>query len=107
MKKPAQPITKITLFSPHPKQKEVISACLLDSPSFFNIVNAGRRGGKSIMCINVSIYWAYSDKESIIWYVCPTDSQCSVVLDSFIKAIQGSGLVKKINNSAGQRLIEF
>ena len=102
-----QEVNSIELFQPHEKQKEIIEACMLTSPYFWITVNAGRRAGKSIMAQNICLYWALSDKESIVWYVCPSDSQAEAVINSIQKALRDSPVVKKINNSKGNRVIEF
>lgn len=98
---------QIKLYSPHDKQKLIHSACLLNDKSFFVTVVAGRRGGKSMCAQNQTLWWALKDPGSVIWYVCPTDSQCQNVINDLIKSVQNSGLIKKVNNSKGDRTIEF
>lgn len=100
-------IKSIKLYSPHEKQKLIHSACILSDPSFFVTVVAGRRGGKSMCAINQVLYWSLKDEGSVTWYVCPTDGQCENVINEISKAVQNSGLVKKINNSKGNRIVEF
>jgi hypothetical protein len=107
MKKQAAEVKSINLYSPHDKQKLIHSACVLSDPSFFITVVAGRRGGKSMCAINQTLYWSLKDEKSITWYVCPTDGQCQNVINDVVKAVHNSGLVKKINNSKGDRIIEF
>ena len=100
-------ITSVRLYSPHSKQKEIHSACLASNPAFFITVVAGRRGGKSMAAQNQGLFWALKDAGSTVWYVCPTDGQCQNVITELAKAVKDSGLVKKINNSKGDRVIEF
>lgn len=97
----------IKLYTPHTKQKEIHSACLASNPAFVVTVVAGRRGGKSMAAQNQALFWALTDIGSTVWYVCPTDSQCQNVITELAKAVKDSGLIKKINNSKGDRVIEF
>ncbi len=97
----------IRLYSPHDKQKEIHQACMVDDKCFFVTVVAGRRGGKSMAAQNQCLFWALKDVGCTVWYVCPTDGQCQNVILELQKAIKDSGLVKKINNSKGDRTIEF
>lgn len=108
MAKTKQPkVESVRLYSPHAKQKEIHSACLASNPAFFITVVAGRRGGKSMAAQNQGLYWALTDVGSTVWYVCPTDGQCQNVITELAKAVKDSGLIKKINNSKGDRVIEF
>ena len=92
-------IEKISLYSPHDKQKEIHSACMPTNKTFFVTVVAGRRGGKSMAAQNQVLFWALKDIGCTIWYVSPTDSQSHNVINDIIKAIKDTPIVKKINNS--------
>lgn len=98
----------IKLYNPHDKQKAIHQACMPSDESFFVTVVAGRRGGKSLCAINQALFWAFKDEGSMIWYVSPTDSQSEVVINEMSRGFfEQQFLIKKINNSKGDRTIEF
>jgi len=47
---------EFTGFTPHTKQKEMINA-ILDSKSKFHVACVGRQFGKSLMAMNLVLYW--------------------------------------------------
>jgi phage FluMu gp28-like protein len=100
-------MSKLSLYSPHAKQKEIHEACMLENPAFFVICCMGRRFGKSMLAINQALFWALKYPKSKIWYVCPTDQQTEVVLNEMWQAIKDSNIVKSKKNSKGSREVIF
>ena len=56
-----------TGFTPHPKQREMING-ILSSKAKYQIACVGRQFGKSLMGINLALYWAINNNNvKILW----------------------------------------
>lgn len=91
-------------FTPHPKQMEIINS-ILNSDAKFHVCSVGRQMGKSLMAMNLCLYWAINHKGSKILWVSPVYSQSTRVLKELISAIGDTDIVKKANLSSNE--IEF
>jgi len=96
----------IQLFNPHSKQREVINA-LEDKSVFFVTMVAGRQIGKSILGMNMAIYWAIEYSSSTIYWVSPTDSQAHKVYKQIINAVIETGQIKSNKGGKGDTEIIF
>lgn len=85
-------------FTPHPKQRELIDQ-ILESDSKFHIACVGRQFGKSLMAINLALYWMINHGPCKVLWVSPVYSQTSKVQKEIMNAIGASGLVKSCNYS--------
>ncbi len=85
-------------FTPYPKQREIING-ILNGPQKFHVVSVGRQAGKSLLGINLALYWAINNGPCKILWCSPVYSQANKVLKEMIDAIEDSGLVKKANLS--------
>ena len=90
-----------TGFTPHPKQREMIHG-ILDSKSKYHVACVGRQFGKSLMGINLALYWAINNNNSKILWVSPVYSQASKVQKEIIQAIGGTNIVKSANYSSNE-----
>jgi len=88
-------------FTPHPKQRELING-ILTSKSKYHVASIGRQFGKSLMGINLALYWMINNGPSKILWISPTYSQTSKVHKELYSAIAESGLVKNNNFSANE-----
>lgn len=77
--------TNVTLFSPYEKQRQFIDA-FAETDDLFGIVVAPRGSGKTLLGINMLLYWALSSKNQKCAWVAPTFSQAKSVLDQIVTA---------------------
>ncbi len=89
---------KYTGFTPHTKQRIMIKE-ILQSSSKYHVACVGRQFGKSLMAINLSLYWMINKGPVKVLWVSPVYSQTTKVQKELMQAIGGSGLVKNCNYS--------
>ena len=87
-----------TGFTPHPKQREMVQS-IIESESKFHVACVGRQFGKSLMAINLSLYWMINDGPCKVLWISPTYSQTAKVQKEIMQAIGESNLVKSCNYS--------
>lgn len=86
-------VLEIQLYTPHPKQKEIHQDNVR-----FKVINAGRRFGKSKLCINECVYRAL-EKKGRYWIVSPTYKQSkNIYWKSLINDVP-TKLINKRNES--------
>ena len=90
-----------TGFTPHSKQREMING-ILNSDAKYHICCVGRQFGKSLMGINLALYWAINNNNSKILWVSPVYSQATKVQKEIIQAIGGTDIVKTANYSSNE-----
>lgn len=88
-------------FTPHQKQKEILHG-ILSSEAKHHIACIGRQFGKSLMGMNIALYWAINNGPAKILWVSPVYSQASKVQRELIAAINDSGLIKSANLSSNE-----
>ena len=88
-------------FTPHPKQKEMITG-ILSSTAKFHIACVGRQFGKSMMGMNLALYWALNNGPCKILWVSPVYSQTNKVHEELYNAIATSGIVESNNFSSNK-----
>jgi hypothetical protein len=96
----------IELLKPHDKQQQIVDACL-DKNIFFIVAVIGRQFGKTTIAENLALYWALNYKESIIYWVSPTDSQAQKVFKEIVNAVYESGCIKSKKMPKGDTEILF
>ena len=69
---------EFTGFTPHPKQKEMIDS-ILGSKAKFHVACVGRQFGKSLMAMNLVLYWGINKGPVKILWVSPVYSQTDKV----------------------------
>ena len=87
-----------TGITPHAKQREMINS-ILNSDSKFHVACVGRQFGKSLMALNLALYWAINKGPCKVLWVSPVYSQANKVHKELYAAISTSGLVKSNNFS--------
>lgn len=85
-------------FTPHPKQRDMVQQ-IISSAAKHHVACVGRQFGKSLMAINLSLYWMINDGPCKVLWVSPVYSQCQKVQKELMQAIGGSGIVKQCNYS--------
>jgi len=76
----------------HKTQKEIV-----ESSARFKVVRAGRRSGKSSVCIEIMLFEAMKEKGKNIFYVSPTQKQSrSIIWEALKSRLAGIG---KLNES--------
>ena len=85
-------------FTPHTKQREMINQ-IITSPSKYHVACVGRQFGKSLMAINLSLYWMINNGPCKVLWIAPTYSQTSKVQKEIMQAIGASNIVKNCNYS--------
>jgi hypothetical protein len=89
---------KVTGFTPHPKQREIINN-ILSSQSKFHVASIGRQFGKSLAAENIVLYWAINHRPVKILWVAPVYSQTSKVHKELVNAIVNTGIIESNNYS--------
>ena len=87
-----------TGFTPHAKQREMINQ-IITSPAKYHVACVGRQFGKSMMAMNLALYWMINDGPCKVLWVSPVYSQTSKVQKELMQAIGASGIVKNCNYS--------
>ena len=85
-------------FTPHPKQRDMVSK-IISSAAKYHVACVGRQFGKSLMAINLSLYWMINDGPCKVLWVSPVYSQANKVQKEMMQAIGASGIVKNCNYS--------
>ena len=96
---------EFTGFTPHSKQKEMINS-ILESKSKFHVACVGRQFGKSLMAMNLVLYWGINKGPAKILWVSPVYSQTDKVQKELMAAIGESGLVKSCNYSSNEIILK-
>ena len=91
-----------TGFTPTPKQKEIISG-ILNSPVKHHVICASRQFGKSMLSMNLVMYWAINEPtttgQRILW-AAPSYNQSRKVMEELHAAIVDSEIVESANFSS-------
>ena len=85
-------------FKPHKKQKEIIDS-VLKGTEFYHAVVVGRQFGKTLMSINLLMYFGINNNNSKILWVSPVYSQATKVFQQIFQILQPAGLVKSANKA--------
>lgn len=85
-------------FTPHTKQREMVNQ-IIESDAKYHVACVGRQFGKSLMAMNLALYWMINDGPCKVLWCSPVYSQTSKVQKELMQAIGGSGIVKSCNYS--------
>ena len=85
-------------FKPHNKQKEIIDS-VLNGTEFYHSVVVGRQFGKTLMSINLLMYYGLNNNNSKILWISPVYAQCGKVFQQIYQALQPAGLIKSANKA--------
>ncbi len=96
---------RYTGFTPHPKQRDMVNG-IISSDAKYHVACVGRQFGKSMMAMNLVLYWAINNGPCKILWVSPVYSQTSKVQKELMSAIGASGLVKNCNYSENYILLK-
>jgi len=88
-------------FTPHSKQREIISEIISDGAKY-HVANIGRQFGKSLMGENLVLYWAINNGPCKIMWVSPVYAQANKVHKELYAAIAKSGIVASNNFSSNE-----
>lgn len=97
---------KINLAELYPAQLAIFSK-IIKNDSFYNIVNGSRQVGKSILLINLALYFALSDAKSKVLVISPVDSQVKKLYTDIIITLGPAAkvIVKSKRGSGGSAQI--
>ena len=96
---------QFTGFTPHNKQRQMIQS-ILKSESKFHVACVGRQFGKSLMAMNLILYWGINHGPVKILWVSPVYSQTDKVQKELMQAIGESGIVKSCNYSSNEIILK-
>ena len=85
-------------FNPHGGQQRVIDA-IIHGPEKYITVVSPRQQGKSLLLVNLLLYYGINDKGSKIGVVAPIYSQARKLMEDLYEAIKDSGIVEATNFS--------
>jgi len=85
-------------FRPHQKQKDIIDSILSDDTMFHSVV-FGRQFGKTLMSINLLMYFGLNNNNSKILWISPVYSQSAKVFQQIFQSLHPAGLIKSANKS--------
>ena len=85
-------------FKPYDFQEKIIKD-ILDKEDMFYTMTCGRQIGKTLLLINMLLYYSINKPKSISLWVSPYYSMAVKVLSQIIDAIEDSGIVKEANKS--------
>jgi len=84
--------------TPHREQKKIIDN-IIKGEEKYHIISVGRQFGKSLMGMNLALYWGINKAPCKILWCAPVYSQTSKVQKELEKAIDSSGIIKSCNHS--------
>ena len=90
-----------TGFTPTPLQKRILDG-VLDGKEKYHVVACARQVGKTMLAMNLMLYWAINHKKSKIMFVSPVYQQCARVHKEIYAAIAESGIVASNNFSSNE-----
>ena len=97
----------ITLFKPYSLQKEFIKR-FSDTEDLFGVISAPRGSGKSLLCINLMLYWLLQKPNRKGGYITPIYGQGKSIMDQITKTADTAivtsnrmeGTIQFLNGSA-------
>jgi len=91
----------VTGFNPHKVQAELLQS-IVGGKEKYHIASIGRQFGKSMMGMNLALYWGFNNSPCKILWVSPVYSQANKVQKELMSAIAASGIVKSNNYSSSE-----
>ncbi len=85
-------------FNPTPQQQKVIDTILNTDAKYITTVSP-RQAGKTMLAINMMLYFAINDKGTTTCFVSPIYSMARKVMEEMYEAIKGSDIVERANFS--------
>jgi PBSX family phage terminase large subunit len=89
---------KLIGYSPTKKQSEIING-VLNTEAKYHVVSLGRQSGKSLMAMNLVLYWAINHRPCKILWISPVYSQANKVQHELDEAIRNSNIIETCNYS--------
>ena len=89
---------KLVGYSPTKKQSEIING-VLNTEAKYHVVSLGRQSGKSLMAMNLVLYWLINHRPCKILWVSPVYSQANKVQHELDEAIRNSKIIDTCNYS--------
>ena len=89
---------KLIGYSPTKKQSEIING-VLNTEAKYHVVSLGRQSGKSLMAMNLVLYWLINHRPCKILWVSPVYSQANKVQHELDEAIRNSKIIDTCNYS--------
>ena len=89
---------EVSGFRPHRGQQRVIET-IVDTPQKYITVVSPRQVGKSLLLVNLILYYGINDKGSKIGVITPIYQQARKLMEDLYEAIKDSGIVEATNFS--------
>ena len=89
----------VQLFTPYPKQKEFLNN-YAESKHLFGVVSAPRGSGKTLLGMNILLYWLLKNPKAKAGWIAPTHSQSRSVFEQIVG--QAHKLVSASNRMEGK-----
>ena len=89
---------EVTGFNPHQGQQRVINTIVNGTEKYITVVSP-RQQGKSLLLINLILYYGINDKGSKIGIIAPIYQQARKLMEDLYEAIKDSGIVESTNFS--------
>ena len=87
-----------TGFTPTPQQQIVIDKVLKSNAKYITTVSP-RQAGKTMLSINMMLYFAINDSNTTTCFISPIYSQARKVMEEMYDAIKDSDIVERVNFS--------
>lgn len=91
-------MSKITGFTPHKGQKELING-ILNGTEMFHTAVVSRQWGKTLTMINLIFYYGINKSKSKILVIMPVYSQCLKVFNQIMEYLEPAKIIKSANKS--------
>jgi phage terminase large subunit len=89
---------------PYEFQEEIIND-VINGDAFYYTLVTGRQIGKTLLLINLLLYFGINNPKTIILWVSPVYSQAVKVLSQILDAMDGASIIKEANKS--EKIISF
>ena len=85
-------------FNPTPQQQKVINTVLNTDAKYITTVSP-RQAGKSMLAVNMMLYFAINDKGTTTCFIAPIYSQAKKVMEDMYEAIKETDIIERVNFS--------
>lgn len=85
-------------FNPTPQQQLVIDKVLKTDAKYITTVSP-RQAGKSMLAVNMMLYFAINDKGTTTCFIAPIYSQAKKVMEDMYEAIKDTDIIERVNFS--------
>lgn len=92
------PKIKIVGQTLHSGQLEIVKN-IINSPAMYHTICTSRQFGKSVMAVQLLLYFALNERNIKIMFTTPVYSQCAKVYKELLDGVRDAGIIKKFNSA--------